>query len=142
MKHLRSPFFVTAIICFLVIGFGFHILHVQVRKTRGQNPFQELLYLPSGKYLKVVVIGFDNLIADLLWLRGIQYFGGHFTTDRNYAMLGRIFEVVTTLEPTFIDVYRFAAMALGEEAQQYKATEAFLWKGIERNPTRWEYRMI
>ena len=138
MKSLRSPFFITAIICFLIIGLSLHILHLQVRKTRGQNPLQELLYLPSGKYLKVVVLGFDNLVADILWLRGIQYFGGHFMGDKNYAMLERIFEVITTLEPSFIDVYRFASMALGEEAQKYQATTALLWKGVDRNPTRWE----
>ena len=138
MKLLRSRFWFTAIIVLLIVGFTVHVLQIQLRKTRGQNPFQELLYLPSGKYLKVVVLGFDDLVADLLWIRGIQYFGGHFMGDKNYAMLSRIFEVITTLEPDFVDVYRFAAMALGEEAHQYKQTEAFLWKGVEKNPKSWE----
>ncbi|MFB3896854.1 MAG: hypothetical protein ACE14V_11200 [bacterium] len=109
-----------------------------MRKTRGQNPFQELLYLPSGKYIKVAVLGFDNFFADLLWLRAIQYFGGHFMGDKNYAMLDRIFEVITTLQPSFVDVYRFAAMALGEEAHKYKETTNLLWKGINSNPQSWE----
>jgi hypothetical protein len=138
MKPLRSRFFVTAIIVFLILGLTLHMLHLQVRKTRGQNPFQELLYLPSGKYIKVVVLGFDNLFADILWLRAIQYFGGHFMGDRNYAMLNRIFEVITTLEPSFIDVYRFAAMALGEEAHKYKETTDLLWKGTYSNPQSWQ----
>jgi hypothetical protein len=138
MKSFRSRFFITAVICFLILGLTLHLLHLQVRKTRGQNPYQELLYLPSGKYIKVVVLGFDNLFADILWLRAIQYFGGHFMGDRNYAMLDRIFEVITTLEPSFVDVYRFASMALGEEAHKYKETAALLWKGTEQNPTRWE----
>ncbi|MCX7919185.1 MAG: hypothetical protein N3A72_06175 [bacterium] len=138
MKLGRNPFIITALICLLIIAIGVHALHLHVRKNRGQNPFQELLYLPSGKYLKVVVLGFDNVIADILWLRAIQYFGGHFMGDKNYAMLDRIFEVTTTLEPTFIDVYRFATMALGEEARRYTETTTLLWKGIERNPTSWE----
>ena len=37
---------------------------------------EEALYLKSGKTLKQASLGFVGIMADLYWLRTIQYFGG------------------------------------------------------------------
>ena len=41
-----------------------------------------MLYLPSGKYLKVASLGFDELLADILYIWSIQYYGNYNIEDR------------------------------------------------------------
>jgi len=35
----------------------------------------ELSYLPKGDYLKVAVLGYRQMAADLIWLAAVQHFG-------------------------------------------------------------------
>jgi hypothetical protein len=111
------------------------------RKIRGSlvdvPPPQDVLYLPKGEYVKVIALGFDSFMADVIWLRTLQYFGGHFMYDKGYPILDRMIDVVITLEPTFIDAYSFGAMALHEEAKQTEKADALMQKGIENNPKNW-----
>ena len=80
-----------------------------------------LLYLPSGKYLKVAALGFDGLLADLLYLWSIQFYGSYDIKDR-YTYLERIYDqVITELDPHYLDPYLVGALIMTAEA---------------RNPTR------
>ena len=44
---------------------------------KGKGDFETLLYLPSGRFLKPAALGFDELLADFLWVKAVTYFGGH-----------------------------------------------------------------
>ena len=46
---------------------------------------ESFLYLPSGTFLKGAALGYDEMLADLFWIKAVGYFGGHAQTDRNYA---------------------------------------------------------
>ena len=76
-----------------------------------------LLYLPSGKYLKVAALGFDGLLADLLYLWSIQYYGNYDIKDR-YTYLERIYDqVITELDPHYLDPYLVGALIMTAEAR-------------------------
>src|SRR5207247_10750367 len=96
-----------------------------------------LLYLPSGKYLKVAALGFDGLLADLLYLWSIQYYGNYDIRDR-YDYLERIYDqVITELDPHYLDPYLIGALIMTTEARQPEMALRLLDKGVERNPDQW-----
>ena len=48
----------------------------QVEKLRGNEAtLEEVLYLPSGKTVKRLSLGYSSLLANIYWTRAVQYFG-------------------------------------------------------------------
>jgi len=99
---------------------------------------EELTYFPSGKFLEVADFGFDALIADVMWFRGIQYYGAHRKTDQAYPLAEHIFSTITDLDPQFVSAYRFGAIVLSEDVGATGAAIDLLRKGIRGNPETWE----
>src|SRR6266850_1069987 len=96
-----------------------------------------LLYLPSGKYLKVAALGFDGLLADLLYLWSIQFYGSYDIKDR-YLYLERIYgQVITELDPHYLDPYLVGALIMNVEARQPGMALRLLDKGMASNPEAW-----
>jgi len=122
---------------FVVLAASTHLIQRQIRGKLGEAPPTDILYLPQGKYVKVIALGFDSFWADLLWIRSLQYFGGHFLYDSKYPVIDRLLEVITTLEPSFIEVYGFGAMILHEVIKDRDKGVVLLNKGIENNPENW-----
>jgi hypothetical protein len=99
---------------------------------------EELTYFPSGRLLKVADLGFSTLVADAMWLRGIQYYGEHRRTDREYPLAEHIFSTLTDLDPSFIGAYRFGGLVLSEDAGTPAGAIDLLRKGIRSNPEVWQ----
>ncbi|MFH1625453.1 MAG: hypothetical protein ABID54_09915, partial [Pseudomonadota bacterium] len=95
-----------------------------IKKDKGD--FESLLYLPSGRFLKPAALGFDELLADFLWVKAVTYFGGHYLTDKRYEWLYHILDVTTTLDPRFEYVYEFGGIILSIEGNQIKESIALL----------------
>lgn len=96
-----------------------------------------LLYLPSGKYLKVATLGFDGLAADVLYLWSIQYYGNYQIADR-YRYLEKIYgEVISELDPRYLDPYLIGSLIMNAEARDPEMALRLLDKGIARNPGVW-----
>lgn len=106
---------------------------------REPNRFHDSLYLPSSQYVKLITVGYDQFAADFLWLRAIQTFGATYANKESLGQLNSYFDVITDLDPRFIEAYSFGNMVLGEEAHEYKKALALLDKGIENNPG--QYRL-
>lgn len=110
-----------------------------VRRSRPpQSVAEELIYFPSGRFLGEVSAGQRELVADLLWLRAVQYYGAHRQTDRTYTWAKHLFHVITTLNPRFVEAYRFGALVLATDAMDPEAGFDLLKRGFHANPTRWE----
>ena len=97
----------------------------------------------SGEHLRRMAPGFKNLLADLYWLRTIQYYGGRraLAREKRYDLLEPLVNITTSLDPTFDVAYRYGAVFLSEPypagAGNPKAGIALLRKGVERNPDAW-----
>jgi tetratricopeptide (TPR) repeat protein len=103
-------------------------------------PEQEsLLYLPSGKYLKPLALGYDQMLADLLWIKTIDYFGDHFMTDKAYPWLNHILNLIIDLDPLFDFPYFFGGIVLSLEASQVDNANQILERGIEAYPEKWQF---
>lgn len=109
-------------------------LDAALRSSDGPAP---LLYLPSGRYLKVVSLGFDPILADALYLWSIQYYSNYRIEDR-YTNLEHIYkDIITEIDPHYLDAYLTGALIMSAEARRPDLALALLDKGIERNPQAW-----
>ncbi|MEW6379239.1 MAG: hypothetical protein AB1611_06495 [bacterium] len=128
-------------VIFFMMLIGAVLLVYQVQKkietiSPSNNP-ESLLYLPSGKYLKPLMLGFDQMAADILWLKVIIYFGDHYLTDKNYQWLYHILDLTTTLDPYFRLPYEFGGIILTLEKGDIDQSNSLLRKGIQNHPDYW-----
>ena len=107
---------------------------------------EETLYLSSGKTIKRMSLGMDALVADIYWIRTVQYFGGKVidsglplssavTKDLRMDLLAPLLDIVVTLDPQHLPAYRFGAIFLPE--RDMPAAIALLEKGVAENPNEW-----
>jgi len=97
-----------------------------------------ILYLPHGRYLKMISFGFSEFQADLLYIWSIQFYGDPGIENR-YDYLLSIYNVITDLNPKFIDAYRLGTLIAYYEMQgNMKIITALSDKGINHNPKNWQ----
>ena len=77
---------------------------------------EEILYIDNGASMKRVLLGFDNIAADLYWLRTVQYFGGKRLeeTNKDYDLLEPLLRITVDLDPEFKIAYSYGATFLAE----------------------------
>jgi tetratricopeptide (TPR) repeat protein len=98
---------------------------------------RELLYLPNGEHLKLMSLGHASLLADMIYLWAIQYYSNYERADR-YRYVEHVFSnVITELDPHYIDAYWLGALILIVEAQDLDAGIRLLDKGARENPGNW-----
>lgn len=141
MKRSRT---VTVAAVLLVVLFTGSILTVRkVEGLRGNEAsLEEVLYLPSGKILKRVSLGYSSLLADIYWTRAVQYFGArHIRHARRYDLLAPLLDITTDLDPHLIVAYQSGSIFLSQRvpdgAGQPDKAVALLEKGIRENPKFW-----
>lgn len=106
-------------------------------RERGEEVTRPLLYLPSGKYLKFVSLGFDEILSDLIYLWSIQYYSSYHIENR-YDYLERIYSnVISELDPHYLDPYLLGALIMNAEARRPEMALRLLDLGIEKNPDVW-----
>lgn len=96
------------------------------------------VYLPDIRFLRLASLGYDNVLADVLWFRTINYFGAHFRGNRLYPWLARMCDLVTDMDPRAEHVYRFAGFILPWEAQLPDEGIRLLEKGVRQFPDSWQ----
>lgn len=135
----------------LVIVVGLAVVVFLSRTLESKRPkvdlaqAEEELYL-SGNATKRLSLGFNGLIADWYWMRSLQYVGGKMLSDPsrtlmdslsdlNLKLLAPLLDTATTLDPTFIEPYEYAAIVL--PAVDVDAAIRLAKKGIAANPSSW-----
>ncbi len=102
----------------------------------------ELMYFPSGQAVKAFSMGFHVLLADLIWLRFVQYYGEHRLTDTKFALMYHILDVLTTLDPYFVHAYTLGGLMLVQEAKMPDQANALLRKGMLAIPEDWRLPFV
>lgn len=106
----------------------------------------DVLYLWSGPQVRRLADGFHDVLADIYWLRTVQYFGSQraFAAKSNYALLRPLIDITTSLDPRMEIAYRYGATFLAESypagAGEPKAAIEVLEKGVHNNPLSWRLR--
>jgi hypothetical protein len=72
--------------------------------------------LPSGKSLRILSFGYQNLAADLLFIWSIQFYSTYNLTNR-FAYLERVYDTITDISPLYKDPYIVGALIMVFEAK-------------------------
>lgn len=98
-----------------------------------------MLFVPPPSMVKAGASGFENMLADSLWLTLLQYYGErYFSENPNMMNLDAMFELITDLDPKFWFAYWLGAWALGDN-QQVDVAIRLLEKGERLNPDHLHY---
>ena len=131
----------TAFMWGLVLMLG-TISVVLVSKLEEQRPpsarAEELSYLPDGNYLRVAALGYDQLVADLLWLKVVQHYGDGAETTEGFRWAYHAVDVLTDVDPTFAFAYQATGVMLTVWGHLPHESAAILVKGVRNNPDVWE----
>jgi tetratricopeptide (TPR) repeat protein len=115
----------------------------KVEALRGREAtLEEILYLPSGKMLKRMSLGYSSLLADIYWTRAVQYFGNKYEQhSTRYDLLAPLLEITTDLDPHLIPAYQTGSIFLSQGGRQGAGQPdkavALVEKGIRENPEYW-----
>ena len=122
---------------------------VQLRIDQRLEPArarEDALYLWSGPQVRRLCPGFENLMADVYWLRTVQYFGSQraFQSTQRYELLLPLIDITTTLDPRLEIAYRYGGTFLSEPrpmgAGRPRDGVALMERGVAANPRSWRLR--
>jgi hypothetical protein len=98
-------------------------------------------FVPRPDRARVSALGFDSVVADYYWLMAVQAVGGSVGGhDLPVDHLGRLIDVVTTVDPWVDHAYRFAALWLTDDEESVRHANRLLLRGVAHHPTDWRNR--
>jgi len=104
---------------------------------------RELIYLPPAETARLLSLGFNQVMADWYWVKGLQYFTDPVQSLNKYRNLADILDVVLGLDPDFEYAYKFGGVAIPYDtgrlhwANSERAID-LLQRGVQRFPQNWE----
>ena len=110
---------------------------LRIQNFRYRPYLHETLYLPSGKFVKELSLGYREIVADIVWFSAIQYYGDFRQGNHNLAYFQGLIDIVTALDPHFIFAYIFGAIVVSEDGGDFTAGIDILRRGIANNPRSW-----
>lgn len=98
-------------------------------------------FVPRPDRARMLALGFDSVVADYYWLLAVQLVGGAAGGDGVPTdQLGRLIDVVTTIDPWVDHPYRFAALWLTDDEENVRRANRLLRRGIAYHPADWRNR--
>ena len=135
----RKAFIAVAVSLVLVIGFSTTVaMQQRIDAVQQANVGENLLYLPNDKLMTHLTAGMDSVIADMLWLKCIQYTAEHYRGDQEYVWLQHMITMITRLDPYFVAAYRYGGIFLTMLKRDDDAGIEILKQGMVKNPFAWE----
>ncbi len=108
-------------------------------EARPADPERET-FVPRPEVARIASLGYEALFADLYWMQAVQILGGALDPYRHATVLGRLVDVVTTLDPHVLHPYHFAAIWLVDSLENLDLANRLLERGIEYHPDDWRMR--
>lgn len=88
--------------------------------------------LPPGKTLRILSFGFQNLVADMLFIWSIQFYSSYYLANR-YDYIEHIYNTITDITPGYAEPYIVGSWIMALEAKDYKMAIRLLQKGSRNN---------
>ncbi len=112
------------------------------RAAMGPEPDTSSVW--TGRVVRALSLGYSDMLADLYWMRAIQYYGRQKQAGTGFADLAPLLETAAELDHRFSIVYRYGAVFLSEQspvgAGKPQLGLALLARGADRNPLDWRLR--
>ncbi|MCX7011304.1 MAG: hypothetical protein NTW86_01830 [Candidatus Sumerlaeota bacterium] len=113
-------------------------LHVERYK---ETPWIDSFVLPQPKFVRRLAVGYDAMVADFLYLRAIQAFGGIYyrptEEGQKYDPVFNYFDVILALDPHFIEAISFGSLVIGDEGKAWDLALKLLDTGQWNNWRRY-----
>ena len=116
--HKKFILLTTVALCCLQVYVRSREIEVERSMAATQ---EELFYLPSSRVLGFLSFGYENVLADLIWVKTVIYFSQQFVGLMSYDHLEPLLDTVTDLDPRFEKAYIWGG-------------GAFLYNGLSITP--------
>jgi hypothetical protein len=93
--------------------------------------------VPSGATLRRLSFGYDRVAADIMWIKGLQYYGKQRLARAPMPRLPEYIETTVALDPHFIAPYIFGGLVLAQDMGEPEMAIDLLLRGIAANPRSW-----
>jgi len=137
----KLTWFSAGFACFGLMLLSLHRLEAQ-RTFIPQN--MDSFYLPSEKVLRVASLGYRHMLADLMWVKTLMYFGTEMDGQKRQTWLAAHVKRVIALDPSFELAYQWAGAAMlygGRiiDNETVLASNEFYRAAMKRFPGNWRY---
>lgn len=146
----------------ILVGFAaggavvYRLQDQQIRKLAYARPYRDSLALPQvvdrdqpgydpaeeelPQLIEVMSLGYDEMVASVLWLRVIQAFGAKLQhvreNPRELKAIENLFLSITELDPHFIEAYKFGDFVIGDEGRDLEGALRLIDRGVVANYKR------
>lgn len=101
----------------IILLFFYHVHSINYKK---HGEIQESLikhpeFLPSSQSLEIISFGFQKLVADIYWLKAVQYIGSNVLSEAYKKYLYTLLNLVTDIDPYFTKAYVIGQLLLPED---------------------------
>lgn len=136
---LRKTGYCLPSIIIIILSLSIYFIQTRINVYKGlESKIEEFIMLPKGEYLRPFVLGYDQFVADIIWLRAIQIIGDNGVTSKGFDWIYHALDVVTTLDPKFSYAYQFGGVTLAVLGKQPEKSNILLEKGFKENPEVWQ----
>ena len=125
----------------LVFIFGVGTVGTLTRVEAGRanlDKAKQFAYVPNGKYLGVISLGFDQLVSDLIWLKVVQHLGNANESREGLLWAYRAVQAATDIDPHFVWAYQITGTIFTVWAGMPQESIEILKKGMKHNPNHWQ----
>jgi len=137
LKNARP--WLLALACFLLVLW---LQSLSADRQRAKIEPDSDATLLFGKYFPA--FGYDNLLADFVWMRFAQYYGDQRSRQMSgYKLSYEYLDVITDRDPKFEKAYLAANFSVANKMGRTDLAEKLLTKGVRNNPDSyliWQYR--
>jgi hypothetical protein len=101
--------------------------------------YEDVYYLPPADWLPAFSLGWDEALADLLWIRALIYFSDEFLSQGALTHVFDYTEAMLALDPDFRAVYRWIGTAgiyrpHEVSPEEIRRSVAIMRRGLDRFP--------
>jgi hypothetical protein len=98
----------------------------------------EFAFIPSAQAVRLVAMGYDQLLADFYWLVFVGYIGDGAARSLDHSVQAdKYLDLITGLDPHFAQPYWYCAFTIGSEQQRPLRANEIIQRGIRANPGNW-----
>ena len=107
-KSVRVLLVVCSLATLLILNRFSLLSSKEIRWNNAVVQAAEVVYVPENHIVNLLSLGYDQVAADMLWIRTLNYFSRHFDADRKYEWLEHFLDQILHFDPKFRRVYHWA----------------------------------
>ncbi len=133
--ELKQRYFVILLILFLAIS-------IFINSNYKEKTFvsDEAIYIFPKKTLKLVALGYDNIVVDFYYIWMIQFYSESAITKRLDYMVP-IIKSIAELDSKFLEPFSIGGMIAAMQGRRVDLALKILEIGMKYNPSEWTYPM-